>query len=74
MTASGFYIRHDLRHNDWAIFWDSQTPEKYIIARYSNSERTTPFDRHWTQGGEYFAEVMPAPWFKELQPPEQPPA
>ena len=52
------YIRHDLTPGQWAIFWDSQTPDRFIIARYSHSERTTPFDRHWAKNGEYFAEVQ----------------
>jgi hypothetical protein len=52
------YIRTDLQPGQWAVFWDSQTPDRYIIARYSHSEHTTPFDRHWTQGKEYFAEVQ----------------
>ena len=52
------YIRPDLQPGQWAVFWDSQTPDRYLIARYSHSEHTTPFDRHWTQGKEYFAEVQ----------------
>jgi hypothetical protein len=65
MNQQGDYIRPDLQPGQWAIFWDSQTPDRFIIARYSHSERTTPFDRHWTQGGEYFAECEPAPQFSE---------
>jgi hypothetical protein len=62
-NQQGDYIRHDLTPGQWAIFWDSQTPDRFIIARYSHSERTTPFDRHWTQGGEYFAECLAQPFF-----------
>jgi len=36
------YIRTDLTPGDWAIFWDSQTPDRFIIARYSHSEQQRP--------------------------------
>jgi hypothetical protein len=38
-------------------FWDGEDPQEWTVARYSHSERTTPFDRHWTQDKKYFAHV-----------------
>lgn len=38
-------------------FWDGEDPQEWTVARYSHSERTTPFDRHWTQDKRYFAHV-----------------
>ena len=38
-------------------FWDGDDPQEWTVARYSHSERTTPFDRHWTDGKKYFAHV-----------------
>jgi hypothetical protein len=58
MNQQGDYIRTDLQPGQWAVFWDNPLRGKYTIARYSHSERTTPFDRHWAKNGEYFAEVQ----------------
>lgn len=38
-------------------FWDGDDPQEWTVARYSHSERTTPFDRHWTEGRKYFAHM-----------------
>ena len=53
----GTYMKGELNPGDWAAFWDEQSgkPGKFIIAQYSHSEVTTPFDRHWTMGREYYA-------------------
>jgi hypothetical protein len=60
------YIRPDLQPGQWAVFWDNPLRGKYTIARYSHSERTTPFDRHWAKNGEYFAEVQDlTEWIEE---------
>ena len=54
----GTYLKGELNPGEWAAFWDAQQsgkPGKFIIAQYSHSEVTTPFDRHWTMNREYFA-------------------
>ncbi len=38
-------------------FWDGDDPQEWTVARYSHSERTTPFDRHWTADRRYFAHM-----------------
>ncbi len=38
-------------------FWDGDDPQEWTVARYSHSEITTPFDRHWTEGRKYFAHM-----------------
>lgn len=40
-------------------FWDGEEPQEWTVARYSHSERATPFDRHWTAGKKYFAHIGP---------------
>jgi hypothetical protein len=55
----GEYIKDVMEHGQWAVFYDSHVPGRYLIARYSRSEVRTPFDIHWTDGGEYFSEVRP---------------
>jgi hypothetical protein len=54
----GTYTLEGIALNAWAIFYDSEpsgNSGKLIIARYSHSEVTTPFDRHWTTDRDYFA-------------------
>lgn len=38
-------------------FWDGDDPKEWTVARYSHSEQATPFDRHWTEGKRYFANM-----------------
>jgi hypothetical protein len=61
MVSTDDYTKEGLTQGQFAVFWDSHVKDRYVIARYSHSERTTPFDRHWTQGKEYFAECEPLP-------------
>lgn len=53
------YILPAFVPGEWYAFWDGDSPEKYVIARYSHSEKTTPIDRHWAKTGEYFHHVAP---------------
>lgn len=56
----GSYIKRGLQTGEWAIFWDIAAPGRYVIARYSHSEVTTPVDRHWTLGKEYYTACVRA--------------
>ena len=38
----------------WGKFWDSKSPEVMVIAEYSRTEISTPFNIHWTTSGDYF--------------------
>lgn len=49
-------------------FWDGEDPQEWTVARYSHSERTTPFDRHWTEGKGYFAHVGKIPTWSNGAP------
>jgi hypothetical protein len=53
----GTYIKDGFDIGDLVAFWDGDHPEEWTVARYSHSERTTPFDRHWTEGRKYFAHM-----------------
>lgn len=53
------YILPAFVPGEWYAFWDGDSPQKYVIARYSHSERTTPIDRHWTKDKEYFHHAAP---------------
>jgi hypothetical protein len=53
----GTYIKEGFDIGDLVAFWDGDHPEEWTVARYSHSERTTPFDRHWTEGRKYYAHM-----------------
>jgi hypothetical protein len=40
----------------WAVFFDDGS-EDFLVAKYSHSEETTPFNRHWTKSKNYFKNV-----------------
>lgn len=40
----------------WAVFYDDDS-EDFLVAKYSHSEETTPFNRHWTKQKKYFKNV-----------------
>jgi hypothetical protein len=50
----GTYTLDGMALNEWAIFYDAPGGA-FTVARYSHSEVTTPFDRHWTTERDYFA-------------------
>lgn len=53
----GSYTMPGFTPGNLYAFWDSEDPSEWTVARYSHSERTTPFDRHWTEGRKYFAKI-----------------
>ncbi|MFN9113746.1 MAG: hypothetical protein ACK5XN_27070 [Bacteroidota bacterium] len=53
----GTYIKDGFDIGDLVAFWDGEDPEEWTVARYSHSERTTPFDRHWTANKKYYAHM-----------------
>ena len=58
----GTYLKGELNPGDWALFYDAEPSSnsgKFTVARYSHSEVTTPFDRHWSMDKDYFAHCEP---------------
>ena len=53
----GSYTMPGFTPGNLYAFWDGEDPQEWTVARYSHSERTTPFDRHWTADKKYFAHV-----------------
>lgn len=53
------YTAEGMALNAWGIFYDAPGGS-FTVARYSHSEVTTPFDRHWTTDRDYFAHCEPA--------------
>lgn len=53
----GSYTMPGFTPGNLYAFWDGDDPQEWTVARYSHSERTTPFDRHWTQGKKYYANM-----------------
>lgn len=53
----GSYTMPGFTPGNLYAFWDGDEPQEWTVARYSHSERTTPFDRHWTADKKYFAHV-----------------
>ena len=53
----GSYTMPGFRPGNLYAFWDGDEPSEWTVARYSHSEQTTPFDRHWTQDKRYFAHM-----------------
>lgn len=53
----GSYTMDGFTPGNLYAFWDGDEPQEWTVARYSHSERTTPFDRHWTQDKKYFAHI-----------------
>lgn len=57
-AMKGSYMKDGMQTGDWAYFYDEQG--KYVLAQYSHSEITTPDNRHWTMGREYFRHCLSA--------------
>lgn len=57
----GSYTMPGFTPGNLYAFWDGHEPQEWTVARYSHSERTTPFDRHWTADKKYFAHVGKIP-------------
>lgn len=53
----GSYTMPGFTPGNLYAFWDGDEPQEWTVARYSHSEQTTPFDRHWTQDKRYFAHM-----------------
>jgi hypothetical protein len=53
----GSYTMPGFTPGNLYAFWDGEDPQEWLVARYSHSERTTPFDRHWSQDKRYFAHM-----------------
>ena len=53
----GSYTMPGFTPGNLYAFWDGDEPSEWTVARYSHSERTTPFDRHWTADMRYFAHM-----------------
>ena len=56
-SMPGSYTMPGFTPGNLYAFWDGEDPQEWTVARYSHSERTTPFDRHWTADKKYFAHV-----------------
>jgi len=50
----GSYTMPGFTPGNLYAFWDGDDPQEWTVARYSHSERTTPFDRHWTADKRYY--------------------
>lgn len=46
--------RHEHTEGSVCAFWGQNIEDGITIARYHRTETRTPFDIHWTQGGDYF--------------------
>jgi hypothetical protein len=56
-SMPGSYTLPGFTPGNLYAFLDGDDPQEWTVARYSHSERTTPFDRHWTADKKYFAHV-----------------
>lgn len=46
--------RHEHTEGSICAFWGQRIEDGITIARYHRTETRTPFDIHWTTGGDYF--------------------
>jgi hypothetical protein len=51
--------RNEVPENTMCAFWGENIQDGITIARYHRTETRTPFDIHWTKGGDYFQNFSP---------------
>lgn len=59
IQTTDLYILPNIEPGQWCWFYNDYNMNRYVVSQYSHSDKRTPFDIHWTQGGEYFTHCRP---------------